>query len=69
MGGRARDLIARFTKNVFSAIVVGIVATIILDSSTAVIILTIVLVNASVLTFRQSIGIVMGANVGTTVSS
>ena len=68
-GIRARDLIARFTKNVFSAIVVGIVATIILDSSTAVIILTIVLVNASVLTFRRSIGIVMGANVGTTVSS
>jgi phosphate:Na+ symporter len=68
-GTRARDLIARFTKNVFTAIFVGLIATIILDSSTAVIILTIVLVNASVLTFRQSIGIVMGANVGTTVSS
>jgi len=68
-GTRARDGIARLTKNIFSAIVVGIVATIILDSSSAVIILTVVLVNAAVLTFRQSIGIVMGANVGTTVSS
>lgn len=68
-GARARDYIARFTTNVFSAIVVGCVATIALDSSTAVIILTIVLVNASILTFRQSIGIVLGANVGTTVSS
>lgn len=68
-GERARDYIGRFTRNIFSAIVVGCLATILLDSSTAVIILTIVLVNASVLTFRQSIGIVMGANVGTTVSS
>jgi phosphate:Na+ symporter len=65
----ARVYIARFTGNIFSAIMVGLVATIVLDSSTAVIILTIVLVNAAVLTFRQSIGIVMGANVGTTVSS
>lgn len=38
-GERARDNIARFTKNIFSAIVVGIIATILLDSSTAVIII------------------------------
>lgn len=68
-GESVRVYIARFTGNVLTAIIVGLVATIVLDSSTAVIILTIVLVNARVLSFRQSIGIVMGANVGTTVSS
>jgi len=68
-GDRARDFIARFTRNVFTAIIVGIVVTTILDSSSAVIILTIVLVNAGTLTFKQAIGIVMGANIGTTVSS
>jgi phosphate:Na+ symporter len=68
-GERARHAIARFTTNIISAIIVGCLATIVLDSSTAVIILTIVLVNASILTFRQSIGIVLGANIGTTVSS
>lgn len=68
-GSRARDFIARFTRNVFTAIIVGIVATTILDSSSAVIILTIVLVNAGILNFKQSIGIVMGANIGTTISS
>ncbi len=68
-GDRARDFIARFTRNVLSAIVVGIVVTTILDSSSAVIILTIVLVNAGTLTFKQAIGIVMGANIGTTISS
>lgn len=68
-GDQARDFIARFTKNIFLAVVVGTVVTIILDSSSAVIILTIVLVNAGTLSFRQAIGIVMGANIGTTVSS
>jgi len=68
-GERARDFIARFTRNVFTAIVVGIVVTTVLDSSSAVIILTIVLVNAGTLTFKQAIGIVMGANIGTTISS
>lgn len=68
-GDKARDFIARFTKNIFTAIISGIVATTVLDSSSAVIILTIVLVNAGTLTFKQSIGIVMGANIGTTISS
>lgn len=68
-GDQARDFIARFTKNIFLAVIVGTLVTIVLDSSSAVIILTIVLVNAGTLTFRQAIGIVMGANIGTTVSS
>lgn len=68
-GDQARDFIARFTKNIFIAVLVGTVVTIIIDSSSAVIILTIVLVNAGTLTFRQAIGILMGANIGTTVSS
>lgn len=61
--------IKKFTSNVFSSLVVGIVVTAILDSSSAVIIITIVLVNSKVLTFRQAMGIVLGANIGTTVSS
>ena len=68
-GSWSSDYIARFTKNVFTAIIVGIIVTTVLDSSSAVIILTVVLVNAGVLTFRQSMGIVMGANIGTTISS
>lgn len=68
-GDGARDFIARFTRNVFTAILVGIAVTTVLDSSSAVIILTIVLVNAGTLSFKQAIGIVMGANIGTTISS
>lgn len=66
---RTRLLIGKFVSNIFSAIITGTIVTILLDSSSAVIILTIVLVNAKVLTFRQAIGIVMGANIGTTFSS
>jgi phosphate:Na+ symporter len=69
LGDKAKKWLGFFTKNVFTAILTGVVITTILDSSSAVIIMTIVLVNAGALTFRQSMGIVMGANIGTTFSS
>ncbi|MHA4844853.1 Na/Pi cotransporter family protein [Flavitalea antarctica] len=69
LGNQARHWIGIFTKNTFTGILTGTVITILLDSSSAVIILTIVLVNSKVLTFQQSLGIVLGANIGTTFSS
>lgn len=69
LGERAKKWIGKLTKNVFSAILTGIVITVILDSSSAVIIMTIILVKTGTLTFRQALGIVMGANIGTTFSS
>jgi phosphate:Na+ symporter len=69
LGEAASKLIKKFTSNTFSSLLVGTVITAILDSSSAVIIITIVLVNSKVLTFRQAMGLVLGANIGTTVSS
>lgn len=69
LGDRAKKLLDRFIRNVFSAIITGIIITVLLDSSSAVIIMAIVLVNAKALSFRQAIGIVLGANIGTTFSS
>ncbi len=66
---RMKDFIARFTRNIFTAILTGIVVTVLLKSSSAAIIITIVLVGAGLVTFRQSLGIVLGANIGTTISS
>lgn len=68
-GEKANNWIKRFTSTTFSSLVVGTVVTTLLDSSSAVIIITIVLVNANILTFRHAMGIVLGANIGTTVSS
>lgn len=69
LGDKASKWLNYFTSNLFTAILTGTIITIILDSSSAVIIMTIVLVNARALTFKQSLGIVMGANIGTTFSS
>lgn len=69
LGSRTKDILKKFTGNLFTSILTGLVATTILDSSSAVIILAIVMINAKVLTFRQALGIVMGANIGTTFSS
>ncbi len=66
---KMKDFIAKFTRNIFTAIITGIVVTVLLKSSSAAIIITIILVGAGVVTFRQSLGIVLGANIGTTVSS
>ncbi|MTB51397.1 Na/Pi cotransporter family protein [Lewinella sp. W8] len=65
----AKSIIKRYTSNIFSAIFIGAILTVLLDSSSAVIILVIVFINARTLTFRQAIGLIMGANIGTTFSS
>ena len=69
LGDKAKKWLGKLTTNVFTAILTGTVITLILDSSSAVIIMTIVLVKTKALSFKQAIGIVMGANIGTTFSS
>lgn len=69
LGDKAKMILSKCTRNLFTAILTGIIITLILDSSSAVIIMAIVLVKAKALTFRQAIGIVLGANIGTTFSS
>jgi len=69
IGDKANHWIQKFTSNTLSSILVGAVITTLLDSSSAVIIITIILVNSKILSFKQAMGIVLGANIGTTVSS
>lgn len=69
VGDKANQLLLRFTDNSFKSVLVGTIVTAILDSSSAVIIITIVLVNAQIISFRNAMGIVLGANIGTTISS
>lgn len=68
-GDKMQRLLRKFTRNVVTGVLTGIVVTTLLDSSSAVIIMTIALVNARALTFRQAVGVVLGANIGTTFSS
>ena len=68
-GDKMKKVLDKFTSNLFTGILTGLIVTVLLDSSSAVIIMTIALVNAHAMTFRQAMGVVMGANIGTTISS
>lgn len=66
--GTLKQIMERVTNNVFKAFLLGVAVTAIIQSSTATIVITSGLVGAGLLTLRQSLGIIIGANVGTTVT-
>jgi len=66
---RVKELLHRYTKNILVSVIIGTIVTVVLDSSSAVIILTIIFINAKALSFKNAMGIVLGANIGTTFSS
>ena len=68
-GDRLRYYIDKYTSNPFFGILVGIGMTALIQSSSGVTVITVGLVSAGLLTLRQAIGIVMGANIGTTITS
>ncbi|MFC7370367.1 Na/Pi cotransporter family protein [Fictibacillus iocasae] len=68
-GDRLRDILDRFTANPFMGLLAGIFVTILIQSSSGTTVLTVGLVNAGFMTLRQSIGVIMGANIGTTITS
>ncbi|MCL1882377.1 MAG: Na/Pi cotransporter family protein [Defluviitaleaceae bacterium] len=68
-GDRLQGILQKATSNRFLGVLVGIVATIVINSSTATTIMTVSFVNSGMMNLTQAIGIIMGANVGTTFSA
>ena len=68
-GDRLREILDRFTSNPFLGVLAGIIVTILIQSSSGTTVLTVGLVNAGFMTLRQAIGVIMGANIGTTVTA
>lgn len=68
-GGAMRAALARVTNRPVMGFILGALVTCMIQSSTATIVLTVGLVGAGFLTFRRSIGIVLGANVGTAITA
>ena len=68
-GGAMRTALEKATANPALAFLLGVLVTCMIQSSTATIVLTVGLVGAGFLKFRQSIGIVLGANVGTAITA
>ncbi len=67
-GGRLREWLARSTRNTLSGVVTGATVTALIQSSSATTVAAIGFVGARLLTFSQSLGIIFGANIGTTIT-
>jgi len=68
-GDRLRTILEKLTSNPIMGVIAGTLVTAIIQSSSGTTVLTVGLVNAGLLTLRQAIGIIMGANIGTTITS
>ena len=66
--GTLKTVMEKVTDNALKAFVLGVAITALIQSSTATIVITSGLVGAGILSLRQSLGIIIGANVGTTVT-
>ena len=68
-GDRMRAILEKATSNRFMGVFVGALVTAIIQSSTATTVMVVGFVNASLLTLTQAIGVIMGANIGTTLTA
>ncbi len=67
-GGKMRTILEKLTTNPFMGLVLGIVFTGIIQSSNATTVLVVSFVNSGLMNLSQSVGVIMGANIGTTVT-
>ncbi|WP_396128196.1 Na/Pi cotransporter family protein [Exiguobacterium mexicanum] len=68
-GNRLRDILDKYTSNPFLGVLAGIIVTVLIQSSSGTTVITVGLVSAGFMTLRQAIGVIMGANIGTTVTA
>ncbi len=68
-GGRMKNVLARLTANRFTAALAGTIITGVIQSSSVTTVLVVGFVSSGLLTLAQSIGVIIGANVGTTITA
>ena len=68
-GDKMRSILAAMTSNSFKRVLTGLFITSIIQSSSATTVMVVSFVNAGLLTLTQSVGVIMGANIGTTVTA
>ncbi len=66
---RFKDILAAITKNKFFGLMTGVVVTALIQSSSSTTVMLVGFVNAGLMTLGQTVGVIMGANIGTTVTS
>lgn len=67
--GRLENVLERLTSNVFKGVLLGAVVTGLIQSSAATTVMCVGFVNAGIMKLSQTVGIIMGANIGTTVTA
>lgn len=66
---RIRRILSRFANNVIASLIAGTLITALTQSSTAVTLITVSMVNSGMLSLAQAVGIIYGANIGTTITA
>ncbi|MCM1544062.1 MAG: Na/Pi cotransporter family protein [Ruminococcus sp.] len=68
-GGSLSGMLSKFTSNKYTGFLLGLAATAVIQSSSATTVMVVGFVNSGIMTLSQSVGVIMGANVGTTVTA
>ncbi len=68
-GGQLKSVLGKMTDNPFKGFLLGTVVTAIIQSSSATTVMVVGFVNSGIMTLRQALGVIMGANVGTTITA
>ena len=68
-GDKLRNIMEKVTGNIFKSVVLGAVVAALTQSSSATTVMVVGFVNAGILTLNQAVGIIMGANIGTTITA
>ena len=66
-GNKMKQILERLTTNRYLGVLVGAVITAIIQSSSATTVMVVGFVNSGMMTLRQAVGVIMGANIGTTM--
>ncbi|MBO5195477.1 MAG: Na/Pi cotransporter family protein [Clostridia bacterium] len=68
-GSKMKSILASMTSNPFKGFLLGLLVTMVIQSSSATTVMVVGFVNSGIMTLRQSIGVIMGANLGTSITS
>ena len=68
-GGKLQTILAKMSSNIFKGFLLGLAVTAVIQSSSATTVMVVGFVNSGIMTLNQAVGVIMGSNIGTTVTS
>ena len=68
-GGKLQTILAKMSGNVWKGLLLGAAATAVIQSSSATTVMVVGFVNSGIMTLKQAVGVIMGSNVGTTITA